>query len=105
MTVPKNRTRSITSRLILWLTGLIVAFWLIAAGLGVAVMKDEFGEFFNGSLQETAERLVPLVLDDLQRREGPPSPRHFQSEAEDLGEEYLVYQGSRRGRKDPHPLA
>ncbi len=92
MTVPKNRTRSITSRLILWLTGLIVAFWLIAAGLGVAVMKDEFGEFFNGSLQETAERLVPLVLDDLQRREGPPSPRHFQSEAEDLGEEYLVYQ-------------
>jgi len=81
-----------TSRLILWLTGVTVAFWLIAAGLGVAVMKDELDEFFNGSLQETAERLVPLVLDDLQRREGPQSPRHFQSEADDLGEEYLVYQ-------------
>lgn len=32
-----------------------VAFWLIAAGLGVAVMKDELDEFFNGSLQEAAE--------------------------------------------------
>ena len=94
-----------TGRLILWLTGVTSAFWLIAAGLGVAVMKDEFDEFFNGSLQETAERLVPLVLDDLQRREGPPSPRHFQSEAEDLGEEYLVYQVRDATGKDPHSLA
>ncbi|WP_347360139.1 histidine kinase dimerization/phospho-acceptor domain-containing protein [Rhizobium sp. Root1334] len=86
------RTRSMMGRLILWLTGVTTAFWLIAAILGVAVMKDEFDEFFNGSLQETAERLMPLVLDDLARREGPQSPRHFQSEAEDLDEEYLVYQ-------------
>ncbi|OBZ92037.1 histidine kinase [Pararhizobium polonicum] len=81
-----------TRRLILWLTGVTTAFWLIAAGLGVAVMKDEFDEFFNGSLQETAERLMPLVLDDLQRREGPPSPLHFESQTDDMGEEYLVYQ-------------
>ncbi|WP_349437758.1 HAMP domain-containing sensor histidine kinase [Pararhizobium sp. A13] len=81
-----------TRRLILWLTGATTAFWLIAAGLGISVMQDEFGEFFDGSLQETAERLLPLVLDDLQRRQGPSSPQHLRRQAEDIGDEYLVYQ-------------
>lgn len=81
-----------TRRLILWLTGATTAFWLIAAGLGVSVMKDEFDEFFDGSLQETAERLIPLVVDDLQRREGFPAPQHLQNQAEDMDDEYLVYQ-------------
>jgi two-component system, OmpR family, sensor kinase len=81
-----------TRRLILWLTGATTAFWLIAAGLGVSVMQDEFGEFFDGSLQETAERLLPLVIDDLQRRQGPSSPQHLRRQAEDIGDEYLVYQ-------------
>ena len=81
-----------TRRLILWLTGAAASFWLIAAGLGVSVMKDEFDEFFDGSLQETAERLMPLVLDDLHRREGPVSPTHIQRQVEDMGDEYLVYQ-------------
>lgn len=81
-----------TRRLILWLTAAATAFWLIAAGLGVAVMKDEFDEFFDGSLKETAERLLPLVIDDLQRWEGPFSPKHLQGQTEDVGDEYLVYQ-------------
>lgn len=81
-----------TRRLILWLTGAATAFWLIAAGLGVSVMHEEFDEFFDGSLQETAERLMPLVIDDLQRREGPVSPKHIQRQVEDMGEEYLIYQ-------------
>ncbi|MBW9063466.1 HAMP domain-containing histidine kinase [Rhizobium herbae] len=88
-----------TRRLILWLTGATTAFWLIAAGLGISVMQDEFGEFFDGSLQETAERLMPLVLDDLQRREGPSSPQHLLRQGEDMGDEYLVYQvRDRQGR-------
>jgi two-component system OmpR family sensor kinase len=81
-----------TQRLILWLTGAAASFWLIAAALGVSVMKDEFDEFFDGSLQETAERLMPLVLGDLQRREGPTSPKHIQRQVEDMDDEYLVYQ-------------
>ncbi|WP_438753418.1 sensor histidine kinase [Pararhizobium sp. O133] len=79
-----------TRRLILWLTGAATAFWLIAAGLGVSVMHDEFGEIFDGSLQETAERLVPLIVDEMDRRQGNASSRH--DETDDAGEEYLVYQ-------------
>jgi two-component system OmpR family sensor kinase len=87
-----SRQHNMTRRLILWLTGATTAFWLIAAGLGVSVMRDEFGEVFDASLKETAERLLPLVIDDLQRREGPFSPQHLQAQTEDVGDEYLVYQ-------------
>lgn len=92
MTQHRASRQSMTRRLILWLTGATTAFWLIAAGLGISVMQDEFGEFFDGSLQETAERLLPLVLDDLQRRQGPSSPQHLLRQAGDIGDEYLVYQ-------------
>lgn len=82
-----------TRRLILWLTGAATAFWLIAAGLGVSVMHDEFGEIFDGSLQETAERLVPLVAVDLNQRTGASAYPHQLREGVDVGdEEYLVYQ-------------
>ncbi|WP_209853355.1 ATP-binding protein [Rhizobium herbae] len=81
-----------TRRLILWLTGAATAFWLIAAGLGVSVMHDEFGEIFDGSLQETAERLVPMIVTDLDRRKDPAYPPHLRDESDDAGEEYLVYQ-------------
>jgi two-component system OmpR family sensor kinase len=86
----KPSGQSMTRRLILWLTGAATAFWLIAAGLGASVMHDEFGEIFDGSLQETAERLVPLIVDDLDRRKGQAYPQR--DETDDAGEEYLVYQ-------------
>ncbi|WP_275788059.1 histidine kinase dimerization/phospho-acceptor domain-containing protein [Pararhizobium gei] len=79
------RPQSMTRRLILWLTGATTVFWLVAAGLGIAVMKEEFGEIFDASLQETAERLLPLVTEDMKR--------HGESvSAEERGGEYLVYQ-------------
>ncbi len=56
---------SISRLLTVWLSGGLLVFWLIAVGLGVYVMQDEFGEIFDSSLQETAERLAPLVVDDL----------------------------------------
>lgn len=87
-----SRQHNMTRRLILWLTGATTAFWLITAGLGVSVMRDEFGEVFDASLKETAERLLPLVIDDLHRWQGPFSPQHLQGQTEDVGDEYLVYQ-------------
>lgn len=88
----KPAGQSMTRRLILWLTGAATAFWLIAAGLGVSVMHDEFGEIFDGSLQETAERLVPLVVGDLDLRAGSAYPHQLREGADDGDEEYLVYQ-------------
>lgn len=79
------RSPSMTRRLILWLTGATTAFWLIAAGLGIAVMKEEFDEIFDASLQETAERLLPLVAEDMERQGTGVAP-------EESGGEYLIYQ-------------
>lgn len=82
---------SITRRLVLWLTLSVTAFWVTAAGLGASVMFDEFGEIFDSAMQETAERLMPLVLDDLIRHEPWSAPRRLQK-SESAEEEYLTYQ-------------
>jgi two-component system OmpR family sensor kinase len=83
---------SITRRLITALTGLVVVFWLIAVGLGAYVMNREFAEIFDGTLQETAERLMPLILDDLAQRASSADPQNLQAVEQGLNKEYLTYQ-------------
>ena len=80
-----------TRQLILWLITALTGFWLLAAGLGVMVMQDEFSEIFDSSLQETAQRLLPLVADDIAKRSAAtPEPPELDDPA--LVDEYLVYQ-------------
>lgn len=83
---------SMSRRLIVALTGTVTAFWLLAAGLGIMVMLEEFGEIFDSVLEETADRLMPLVLDDLAREAGNSNgPGRIASDV--LPEEaYLTYQ-------------
>ncbi|TCR81553.1 HAMP domain-containing sensor histidine kinase [Rhizobium sp. BK376] len=83
---------SITRRLITTLTGMVVIFWLIAVGLGAYVMNRELAEIFDGTLQETAERLMPLVLDDLGQRAGENDKQRLQEIQQGLNREYLTYQ-------------
>ncbi|KAA0701321.1 HAMP domain-containing protein [Neorhizobium sp. P12A] len=83
---------SITRRLITTLTGMVVIFWLIAVGLGAYVMNRELAEIFDGTLQETAERLMPLVLDDLGQRAGENDEQRLQEIQQGLNREYLTYQ-------------
>jgi len=83
---------SITRRLITTLTGMVVLFWLIAVGLAAYVMNHEFAEIFDGTLQETAERLMPLVLDDLAQRDPTSDPQALQAIQQGLNKEYLTYQ-------------
>ena len=59
-----------TRQLIVWLTGLVTAFWLIAATLGVFVIEDELSEAMDRSLQEAAERLAPILRSQLDARGG-----------------------------------
>ena len=70
---------SITRRLIAALTGTVVVFWLIAVGIGVYVVNKELSETFDGALQETAERLMPLVLDDLANRDPSSDPQSLKA--------------------------
>lgn len=84
--------RSLAGQLMLWITATITLLWLVAVGFGAFVMHDEFGEIFDSALQETAERLVPLVADDLQRRDDLTTPRRIEAARAPSEEEYLTYQ-------------
>lgn len=54
-----------TRQLIVWLTGLFTAFWLVAATLAVFVVEEELTEAMDRSLKEAAERLVPVLQNEL----------------------------------------
>lgn len=75
-----------TRRLILWLTATVVVFWLGAAILGAAVMREEFDEVFDSALAETGQRLLPLVIDELSLHEGG-------DDDEDDGEPWTIEPG------------
>ncbi len=70
-----------TRRMVLALVSVLAISWMVASALGVMVMEEEFAEIFDSGVQETADRLLPLVAEDLrerspeaQRRLGQPRP-------------------------------
>jgi len=87
----KNAPWSIARRLTSLLTGALTALWLVAVAVAVFVVNHETNEVFDSALQETAQRLVPLVIDDFGA--GDDEPRVVIEEMEFARhEEYLVYQ-------------
>src|SRR6185312_6027550 len=90
-----TRPRSLTRWLILALTAGAVALWLLAASLAANSLRLSLNEAFDGGLQETAERLLPLALDGF-RDEG--DEHHEARDAHeiplysDAASEYIVYQ-------------
>jgi len=73
------------------LTGAIILFWLGAIGLSIVVMRHELDEVFDSALQETAERLLALVTDDMELRTKEDEGSITISESSG-GREYLTYQ-------------
>jgi len=59
------KSPSLIGRLMFSVTAAVVSFWIVAAVGGIMVMKDEFAEIFDSALQETTERLAPLIVDDI----------------------------------------
>lgn len=84
-----KRSDSMTRRMVIALTSVVALSWLVASSLGIMVMQDEFAEIFDSSVQETAERLLPLIADDLKERT-PEAERALVQPT--VGEEYLTYQ-------------
>lgn len=80
---------SLQRRLGMGLTLGMALLWLLAtliAGLGV---RHELDEVFDSSLQETAQRILPLAVVEILNREDPGTPQHIASlQAHD---EYLTY--------------
>jgi two-component system OmpR family sensor kinase len=83
--------RSITRPLILALTTVMVVFWLLAIGMSIRVMQHEFDEIFDSAQQETTERLLALILDDMDQRT-TTDPHGIAMLNTAASREYLTYQ-------------
>ena len=80
---------SLQRRLGVGLTLGVALLWLLAtliAGLGV---RHELDEVFDSSLQETAQRILPLAVVEIINREEPGTPQHIASLQ--AHKEYLTY--------------
>jgi len=84
---------SITRSLMLWLTVATILFWIVAATVATLVMRGELDEVFDSALTETAQRLMPILVDDLFQGGTLQEPRPIeQAGTVDDHEEYLLYQ-------------
>lgn len=82
---------SMTRRLVVAVTAVITLSWCLAAAFGALVMQDEFSEIFDSGVRQTAERLVPIVADDLASRTAAGMPGRLASQ-KGMEQEYLVFQ-------------
>lgn len=86
------KPRSLAGRLVMSISILLAVFWTIGVGLAIHVMRSEFDEVFDSALQETTERLAPLVIDDYFRREAGSGPNRVAALTPGTADEYLTYQ-------------
>jgi two-component system, OmpR family, sensor kinase len=61
--------RSLQGRLLLTLGTILLAIWVGAAWVTAVLLRHEIEEVFDSSLQETAQRLLPLAVLDIVGRE------------------------------------
>lgn len=88
----RNSRHSLSKRLVLSISVMLAVVWVLGVGLAIHVMREEFDEVFDSALQETTERLAPLVVDDFFRREDPKGPQRVGDPPSGTKEEYLTYQ-------------
>ncbi|PKA42435.1 two-component sensor histidine kinase [Rhizobium sullae] len=86
-----KREPSLIRPLILGITGVVIIFWLIAVVLSIQVMRHEFDEIFDSALQETAQRLSALIVDDVRHVDGA-DPEDTERPVPRRSREYLTYQ-------------
>lgn len=86
------RPRSLAGRLVLSISVLLAVFWTVGVSLAINVMRAEFDEVFDSALQETTERLAPLVVDDYFRRDTGSGPNQVAALSPGKADEYLTYQ-------------
>jgi two-component system OmpR family sensor kinase len=81
-------------RLIGSLVALIGVIWLVGVVIAAVWIRHEIDEVFDSSLQETAQRLMPLVLDDIDEQGEYDQEERRLSNVFPVGEheEHLLYQ-------------
>ena len=86
------KSPSLIGRLMFSVTAAVVTFWVVAAVGGILVMRDEFAEIFDSALQETTERLTPLIVDDIMHRDQSGAVLSLDNGAQSSSRQYLTYQ-------------
>lgn len=86
------KSPSLIGRLMFSVTAAVVSFWIVAAVGGIMVMKDEFAEIFDSALQETTERLAPLIVDDIKHGDHSDEVLSLENSAQASSRQYLTYQ-------------
>ncbi|MCR8548912.1 ATP-binding protein [Salipiger sp. P9] len=61
--------RSLQARLALGIGLLLTLFWIAAASVTALALRSEIGEVFDSTLEETAQRLLPLAVSEIVARE------------------------------------
>lgn len=61
--------RSLQGRLGLWLGVVLTVLWVAAASVTALIARGEIEEVFDSTLQETAQRILPLAVVDILNRE------------------------------------
>lgn len=84
---------SMRRRLVLLLTAAIGLLWVAGATVSAVMMRHEIDEVFDSALQETAQRILPLAVDDLhERNEREREGKRLKGHASAEHEEYILYQ-------------
>jgi len=89
---PAERRWSLLRRLIVSLTLGLGALWLVAAAIAAWAVMYEANEVFDSAMQETAQRLLPLALDDIGEHDGEGGREIDGMMSVADHEEYLIYQ-------------
>ncbi len=87
---------SLSRRLVTLLTLGLGLLWLAAVGISTSLVWHEIDEVLDSALQETAQRLLPLVLADLDEHDEGEGTRAIGDDVEGH-REYILYQ-ARDGR-------
>ncbi|MGF7159870.1 two-component system OmpR family sensor kinase [Rhodoligotrophos appendicifer] len=61
--------KSLQGRLLIWLGAVLIVSWIGAAWATAVLLRHEIEKVFDSSLQETAQRLLPLAVLDIVGRE------------------------------------
>ncbi len=85
---------SMSRRLVMTLTAVMGVLWLVGVTYAALSIRHEIDEVFDSALQETAQRILPLAMDDLGGRVDSADGRsgRLTSFAADDHEEYIHYQ-------------
>lgn len=84
---------SIRRHLLANLTAIIGACWIVGATVSALMIRHEVDEVFDSALQETAQRILPLAVDDLsQRRDREREDVRLGRATPEDHEEYIIYQ-------------